>query len=120
MAQFHDYIPVNDKDFDIWFKNLTQYVNAKTTGQSPEWTHIPASEVTLLTGAYAAWYTAYTPTLKPHTPAETLAKDEARAAAVTDVIRPFVGQWLAQNAVRFGLGVCALRKLRKVMRGVLA
>jgi hypothetical protein len=36
-----------------------------------------------------------------HTPAETLAKDEAREAA-EDVIRPFVGQWLAHNAVRFG------------------
>ncbi|MDR1507074.1 MAG: hypothetical protein LBI67_08215 [Treponema sp.] len=98
MAKFHDYVPVNDKDFDQWFKNLSQYVNAKTSGQNPEWTHIPAGEVTLLVDSYAAWYTAYVPTLKPHTPAETLAKDEARAASEA-VIRPFVGQWLMWKQV---------------------
>jgi hypothetical protein len=98
MAAREDYIPSKDADFDVWFKNLVQYVTKKTTGQSPEWTHIPAAEVTLLNTAYTDWYTAYAPTLKPHTPAETLAKDEARAAA-EKVIRPFVGQWLMWKQV---------------------
>jgi hypothetical protein len=93
-----NYIPRNDAEFNTWFKNLCQYVNQKTTGQNPEWTHIPAGELTLLTTAYAAWYDAYTVTLKPHTPAETLAKDEARTAAEA-VIRPFVGQWLMWKQV---------------------
>jgi hypothetical protein len=98
MAKNRDYVPAKDAEFNTWFKNLCQYVNQKTTGQNPEWTHIPAGELTLLTTAYADWYTAYTVTLKPHTPAETLAKDEARYAA-EEVIRPFAGQWLMWKQV---------------------
>jgi hypothetical protein len=49
MAAHEDYVPVKDADFDVWFKNLVQYVNKKTTPQPP---------ATI--------------------PAETLAKDEAR------------------------------------------
>ena len=56
-----DYIPKNDAVFDNWFKNLVDYVIAKTSGEAPEWTHIPAGELTLLSGVYAA----YLPTLKP-------------------------------------------------------
>jgi hypothetical protein len=41
MGAKRDYIPSNDKDFDIRFTHLTQYVNAKTAGQNPAWTHIP-------------------------------------------------------------------------------
>jgi hypothetical protein len=98
MAKNRDYIPAKDADFNTWFKNLCQYVAQKTSGANPEWTHIPASEVTLLNTGYANWYTAYAVTLKPHTPAETLAKDEAREAA-EEVIRPFVGQWLMWKQV---------------------
>ncbi|MDR2158909.1 MAG: hypothetical protein LBP23_02450 [Treponema sp.] len=108
MGKFHDYIPSNDAEFNNWFKNLVQIVNTKTTGQTPAWTHIPASEVALLTNSYAAWYTAYAPTLKPHTPAETLVKDKAREDSLA-VIRPFVGQWLmwkqVTNAEREEAGV---------------
>jgi hypothetical protein len=99
MGKNHDYIPQKDAEFDIWFKNLVDTVNAKTTPpDAPEWSHIPYSEVTLLNDAYADWRAAYTPTLKPHTPAETLAKDEGREAA-KGVIRPFVGQWLMWKQV---------------------
>ncbi|MDR2618236.1 MAG: hypothetical protein LBC62_05130, partial [Treponema sp.] len=45
-----------------------------------------------------AWHTAYEATLFPHTPAQTLAKDEARAAAEA-VVRPCVGQWLMWKQV---------------------
>jgi hypothetical protein len=98
MAKNRDYIPSNDAEFNVWFKNLVQYVNQKTTGGTPEWTHIPPAEVTLLVNAYADWYNAYAPTLKPHLPAETLVKDEARKTAAA-VIRPFVGQWLMWKQV---------------------
>jgi hypothetical protein len=97
-----DHIPVRDADFNNWFKNLCQYVTVKTSvippATAPEWTHIPAAEVTLLNNAYSAWYTVYVIVLKPHTPADTLAKDEARAAAEA-VIRPFIGQWLMWKQV---------------------
>jgi hypothetical protein len=94
----HDCVPVKDADFDVWFKNLCQTVTQKTGGAAPEWTHIPAAEVTLLTNGYTAWYAAYGSTLTPHTPAQTLAKDEARQTA-EGVIRPFVGQWLVWKQV---------------------
>jgi hypothetical protein len=98
MSSKRDYIPANDKKFNSWFKNLSQIVVQKTSGSTPAWTHIPASEVTLLTTAYADWYTAYGPTENIHTTVETLVKDEARAAA-EKIIRPFVGQWLMWKQV---------------------
>jgi hypothetical protein len=115
MSKKEDYIPSNDAEFDAWFKNLAQTVNSKTSGATPAWTHIPASEVTLLTNSYAGWYTAYAPTLKPHLPAETKVKDEARVASV-GIIRPFVGQWLmwkqVTDAERESMGVHNRKKRR--------
>ncbi|MDR1506839.1 MAG: hypothetical protein LBI67_07015 [Treponema sp.] len=88
-----DYVPANDGAFNNWFKFLNQYVAAKCTGQSPEWTHIPEAARTVLTDAYAAWYTVYSVTLSPHTPVDTEAKNDAKKAAKA-VIRPFVNQYL--------------------------
>jgi hypothetical protein len=88
-----DYIPDKDAAFDTFFKNLCQYVAAKCAGQSPEWTHIPADSLTALNGAYAAWYTAYAVTVKPHTKVDTEAKNHAKQAGKA-VIRPFVNQFL--------------------------
>jgi hypothetical protein len=99
MGAKRDYIPSNDAEFDVWYKNLYQYVRQKTTGEPPDWSHIPASEVKLLEDNYLFWKVAYVPTLKPHTPAETLAKEEARKAVENGVIRPFVGQWLMWKQV---------------------
>jgi hypothetical protein len=93
-----DYIPKKDSDFDVWFRNLIEVVEAKTSGQPPVWSHIPDVEVTLLRGSYDIWHAAYEFTLKPHLPAQTLAKDEARKSAET-VARPFVGQWLMWKQV---------------------
>jgi hypothetical protein len=88
-----DYVPANDAVFDKWFKFMNQYVNGKCSGQSPEWTHIPQEALTTLTGAYAAWYTAYSMTIGPHTKVDTEAKNDAKKAAKA-VIRPFVNQYL--------------------------
>jgi hypothetical protein len=93
MAKSRDYIPKNDAVFNVWFKNLYQYVGQKTSGASPEWTHIPKDAVEELGAAYQDWYTKYSLTTKPHTKAENVEKDEAKAAAIK-VIRPFVQQWL--------------------------
>jgi hypothetical protein len=98
MGKFRDYIPSKDLEFDRWFGNLVDTVNRKTDGANPAWTHIPASEVALLNAAWGDWRAFYEPALPPHTPAVTLAKDEARAAAKA-VIRPFVGQWLVWKQV---------------------
>jgi hypothetical protein len=78
---YGDYIPRPDAEFNNWFKNLCQYVTVKTSvippATTPEWTHIPAAEVTLLNNSYTSWYTAYVIVLKPHTPADTLACPKA-------------------------------------------
>ena len=58
----------------------------------------PPGEVALLNAAYTDWRAAYTPTLKPHTPAETLVRDKAWEDSEA-VIRPFVGQWLMWKQV---------------------
>jgi hypothetical protein len=98
MATGNSYIPAADSVFDVWFKFLCSYVSKKVLAEKPVWLHIPTSEVELLLAVYTLWSGAYVVTLQPHTPAQTLAKDEARAAAEA-VIRPFVGQWLMWKQV---------------------
>jgi hypothetical protein len=77
-----DFLPTKDVDFNQWFKDFVQYVNLKChavpPATTPDWTHIPAARLTELVNSYADWYTFYVVTLKPHSPAETLAKNEAR------------------------------------------
>ena len=94
----NDYIPKKDAEFNAWFEHLVMYVRRKVNSVPPDWTHIPDSEVTLLTNSYLSWNNAYTPTLGAHLPAQTLAKNEARDASEA-VIRPFVGQWLVWKQV---------------------
>jgi hypothetical protein len=88
-----DYIPSKDAVFDGWFKFMNQYVAQKCGGSTPAWTHIPQAARTVLTDAYAAWYTAYVNTIGPHTPVDTEAKNDDKKAAKA-LIRPFVNQYL--------------------------
>jgi hypothetical protein len=88
-----DYIPNKDPLFDTWTAFLVEYVGGKRGGPTPAWTHIPAAAYTALTDACNAWYTAYLKMRAPHTPVDTEAKNDAKAAAKA-VIRPFVNQYL--------------------------
>jgi hypothetical protein len=89
-----NYIPSRDADFDAFFLNLNTYVEAQTSGTPPPaWSHIPVEVISALLAAYAAWHMAYQKTLAPHTPVDTLAKNNARKAA-EGVLRPFVSQYL--------------------------
>ncbi|MDR1430163.1 MAG: hypothetical protein LBI85_07710 [Spirochaetaceae bacterium] len=103
-----DYIPSNDALFDQWFKFLNQYVAQKCGGSTPEWTHIPQTARTAMSDAYAAWYTAYANTLKPHTPVETEIKNEAKEASRAGA-RAFVNQYLrfppVTDADRTAMGI---------------
>jgi len=89
MSNKKNYVPQNNADFNTWFKNMTQYVELKTSGDPPEWDHILRRERDALEAAYGDWEAHYTPTLKPHTSNLTGARNEARARA-EKVIRPFV------------------------------
>jgi hypothetical protein len=80
MSHKRDPIPQGDEEYNKFFKNICQYVNQKCTGSPPEWTHIPADARTALNDDYAAWYTAYAVTLKPHTSEDTAEKNRVKAA----------------------------------------
>jgi hypothetical protein len=103
-----DYIPNNDARFDQFYKFMCQYVNDKCTGATPAWNHIPAAARTALNDGYAAWYTAYAPTIGPHTPVDTEAKNDGKKEA-KKVIRPFVNQYLrfppVTNEDRTAMGI---------------
>jgi hypothetical protein len=85
-------IPQGKAEYDRFFKNISQYVVQMTSGSTPTWTHIPAQEVTALNTAYAAWYTAYSPTLKPHIPAVTAAM-QAAYDSTKKVLSRFIQVW---------------------------
>ena len=88
-----DYVPGNDAAFDNWFNNINSYTADKTMGQSPAWPNIPQGDVAAMARAYSDWRDGYEPTLHPHTPAQTAAKNVARRQAEA-VIRPFVQRFL--------------------------
>jgi hypothetical protein len=74
-------------------------VGLKSGGSTPEWTHIPKDAVEGLSEAYANFYSAYTPTLVPCTPADRVKRDNARRDA-EKVIRPFVKRYLQFDPVK--------------------
>jgi hypothetical protein len=98
MSHKKESIPRVDKDFDPWFENLNSTVVAKTGGNPPEWTHIPADKVTALAGIWTDWHTAYEKTLVPHTSIDTADKKRAKDAAFT-FIRPFANQYLRYGQI---------------------
>jgi hypothetical protein len=76
---------MKDAEFDVWFYKLIQYVLNMTSGSAPIWTHIPAAETEALSATYTAWHTAYQAVLTTHTPGQTAAKNEARAASNKEI-----------------------------------
>jgi len=104
----NDYVPTRDADFDHWLKNLSAFVEGKTSGPSPAWGGVPAGEVEALTAAYEDWSLHYGRTLQPHAPSLTTAKNDARRRAEA-VVRLFVRRFLhfppVTNAERVDMGI---------------
>jgi hypothetical protein len=98
MPHTHDSIPTRDADFDGWMENLVDYVDDKTSGESPVWTHIPLAKVTDLKQRNIDWHTAYTKTLGPHTAVDTELKKETRKTTEA-FIRQFIAQYLKFDPV---------------------
>ncbi|MDR0540314.1 MAG: hypothetical protein LBG74_07435 [Spirochaetaceae bacterium] len=98
MPHTRDFVPARDAEFDGWLANLTGYVEAKSGGASPLWTHIPADKITALKGQNAEWHAAFAKMLGPHTSVDTEAKNEARRA-VEAFVRQFVAQYLKFDPV---------------------
>jgi len=92
--RYRDYIPTRNADFNRWFINLVEYVDAKMPEQGQQsWTHIPRQDFVRLVQALEDWAVNYAPTLVPSTHPQRVARDEARKRAVA-VIRPFVQRFL--------------------------
>ena len=88
-----DYVPHGTAAYDQFFKNNIDYVDAKCTGNSPEWTHIPQAARTDLAGVYAGWRAAYEPTLKPCTSQEKAEKRRVQKESAK-ALRTFVNVYL--------------------------
>ncbi|MDR2597615.1 MAG: hypothetical protein LBC76_09905 [Treponema sp.] len=58
------YIPRNDKEFEQFFRNITDYVIENNV----RWKHIPKDDVDILEDQFSQWNTAYEKTLVPHIP----------------------------------------------------
>jgi hypothetical protein len=103
-----DYMPAKDADFNVFFKNLVQYVGGKTGGSSPEWTHIPAAVISELVDQQTVWEFSYNLALKSDTPTNTIAKNGNRQQS-DKLIRPFVSRYLhcppVTNGDRAALGI---------------
>ncbi|MDR2417907.1 MAG: hypothetical protein LBD79_02500 [Treponema sp.] len=108
MAHIEDRVPARSADFDGWFENMKNRIVEKTTGPSPEWTHIPGEKVTAMVGHYDAWHAAYEKTLGPHTTVDTAVKNERRDEAKS-FVRTFIDQYLmfdpVSNEDRLALGI---------------
>jgi hypothetical protein len=92
MARKKSFIPTAYPLYDVFLKNICQYVNTKCTSEPPEWTHIPAAERTALNDAYLDWAVFYAKVKVAHTKADTAA---VRAAYIRSkrVLSRFVQVW---------------------------
>jgi hypothetical protein len=98
MAQRHDPIPTKDAEFDEFFEHYYHYVELKTGGNKPEWTHIPSDRMTDLGDARTDWHEAYLKLKEPHLPSDVLAKDLARKRD-EKVLRNFNKEFILYSSV---------------------
>jgi hypothetical protein len=91
-------MPAKDGEFDVFFKNIVDYVDDKTSGSPPAWRHIPAAALKESRDAYSAWTAAYEPTKIPHTPVQTAEKNRVRKSS-EKTLRDFVNRFLRYDPV---------------------
>jgi hypothetical protein len=99
MAINRDYIPGPDAEFASWFDNLVRQVGLHTSGAAPDWTHIPADDVTELMESHGRWQLAYQEAQDDPTPSNIREKTRVRDKEEKDVIRPFVRDYLHSRQV---------------------
>ena len=88
----NNYIPRNDKEFEQFFRNITDYV----LDNNARWKHIPKDDVDILEDQFSQWNTAFEKTVVPHIPQLTAEKNRVRLSTE----RANIGQWSEiQNAV---------------------
>jgi len=85
----HDYVPQNSIQFNAFMKKIIEY----TEGRMHKWTNIPEARLIALKNARITFDEALQASAQMHTKGNTLAKNEAQAAA-THELRGFVNQYL--------------------------
>jgi hypothetical protein len=91
MAQ--DFIPQNDADFDLFYKNYCQIVGQRTAGSPPVWSQIPVDRAIALNTGYTVWDTARKAYLADKTKALRAAKEAAKKAGGR-LIRDFNNEFI--------------------------
>ena len=93
------YIPHNNTVFNQFFKGITQYVVTKTSGEKPEWTHIPQMHLSYITNVYIKWNDVYDLSLSPpHSLEITKEIDYARTTTERALIT-FINRFLLEQPV---------------------
>jgi len=92
MAMARDYVPRRDMDFNNWFINMIDYTH-KLVVDDKVWEHIPDEALQNLERSHDDWFIYYQPTLAPHIPNLTIAKNEARKRN-EKIVRDFVQRYL--------------------------
>jgi hypothetical protein len=104
MIKNRNFLPTNHGKFDLFFWNIIQYMDEK----SAEWKHIPKEAQDGIIAEYSVWNYAYDLTLKPHTPLETLGKQNAYKKTAK-YLRGFINQYLRHPPVtdldRLAMGI---------------
>jgi len=91
-------MPKGDKEFDEYFENQVNYVSKKTSGKTPEWTHIPQADISELNAHFTRWREAYTITLGRHSSEDISEKNRLRKTA-EQAARSFTNYFLRHKAV---------------------
>jgi hypothetical protein len=86
-------IPSCGPAYDRFNKNIVDYVGQMCGGPAPQWIHIPQTEQTALTDAYADWYAGYSRTITAHTKADTEAMKAAYRRS-KKVLSRFIQVWI--------------------------
>ena len=99
-----DYVPRNAAQFAAWLLHMLEYINLhKTT-----WGHIPQAVIDGMWDLYDAFKEAFELTTGPHSPAQTLDRNEKQAAA-TKGARGLTNQYLrfapVTNVDRLEMGI---------------
>jgi len=84
-----DYIPRNDKEFEQFYRNITDYV----LDNNARWKHIPKDDVDILEDQFSQWNTAFEKTVVPHIPQLTAEKNRVRLSTER-ALRHFVNRFL--------------------------
>jgi hypothetical protein len=92
-SSHRDYIPQNAAQFNVFGRNIIQYVEGKTSGANAAWQNIPQDRIALLKDSHLLFEQAFNTALETPTPANTLRRQEAQAAT-TAILREFVNQFL--------------------------